>query len=82
MDYAREHPEETRAIFAKVLAERGENPDVAKFFAGYGVRAGGLATERDIQFWIDVLEREGSVEKGKLVAKDILYVTGDSPVTN
>jgi ABC-type nitrate/sulfonate/bicarbonate transport system substrate-binding protein len=82
LDYARENPEETRAIFARVLAERGENPDVAQFFAGYGVRAGGLPVERDIQFWIDVLERQGTVPAGKLVAKDILYVTGDSPATN
>jgi ABC-type nitrate/sulfonate/bicarbonate transport system substrate-binding protein len=82
LDYAREHPEETRAIFARVLAEREENPDVAQYFAGYGVRAGGLPVERDIQFWIDVLERQGAVEAGKLVAKDILYVTGDSPSTN
>jgi ABC-type nitrate/sulfonate/bicarbonate transport system substrate-binding protein len=82
LDYARENPEETKAIFARVLAERGENADVAQFFAGYGVREGGLAVERDIQFWIDVLERQGTVEKGKLVAKDILYVTGDSPTTN
>ena len=82
LDYAREHPEETKAIFARVLAERGENPDVAQYFAGYGVREGGLAIDRDIQFWIDVLEREGAVPKGKLVARDILYTTGDSPVTN
>ncbi len=82
LDYAREHPDETKAIFARVLAERGENADVAQFFAGYGVRAGGLPVERDIQFWIDVLEREGSVDAGKLVAKDILYVAGDSPTTN
>lgn len=82
LDYARENPEETRAIFARVLAERGENPDVAQFFAGYGVRAGGLPVERDIQFWIDVLERQGAIEAGKLVARDILYVTGDSPATN
>jgi ABC-type nitrate/sulfonate/bicarbonate transport system substrate-binding protein len=82
LDYARENPEETKAIFAKVLAERGENPEVAQFFAGYGVREGGLAVERDVQFWIDVLEREGSVEKGKLIANEILYTTGDAPVSN
>jgi ABC-type nitrate/sulfonate/bicarbonate transport system substrate-binding protein len=82
LDYARENPEETKAIFAKVLAERDENPDVAQYFAGYGVRAGGLAVERDIQFWIDVLEREGTVKPGQLVAKDILYTTGDAPATN
>lgn len=82
LEYARENPEETKEIFARVLAERGENAEVAQFFAGYGVREGGLPVERDIQFWIDVLERQGAVEAGKLVAKDILYVTGDSPITN
>ncbi|MDR5651626.1 ABC transporter substrate-binding protein [Ruixingdingia sedimenti] len=41
LDHAREHPEETRAIFARVLGERGENPEVAQYFAGYGVREGG-----------------------------------------
>lgn len=80
LDYARENLDETRAIFARVLAERGENPDVAQYFAGYGVRAGGLPVERDVQFWIDVLEREGAVEPGRLVARDLLYVTGDGPV--
>jgi len=82
LDYARENPEETRAIFAQELAERGENAEVAQYFAGYGVRAGGLPVERDIQFWIDVLERQGTIAPGTLVAKDILYVTGDSPNTN
>lgn len=82
LDYAREHPAETREILARVLAERGENPDVAQYFAGYGVRAGGLPVERDVQFWIDVLERQGAIEKGKLAAKDILFVTGDAPATN
>jgi ABC-type nitrate/sulfonate/bicarbonate transport system substrate-binding protein len=82
LDYARENPDETKVIFARVLAERGENAEVAQYFAGYGVRAGGLPVERDIQFWIDVLERQGAVPAGKLVAKDILFVTGDTPVTN
>lgn len=77
LDYARENPEETREILARVLQERGENPEVAQFFAGYGVREGGLPVERDIQFWIDVLEREGLVSDGQLAAADILLVTGD-----
>lgn len=73
LDYAREHPEETRAIFAKALAERGENPDIAQYFRGYGVRPGGKAVERDLQFWIDVLVREGKLKEGQLSAGDILY---------
>jgi ABC-type nitrate/sulfonate/bicarbonate transport system substrate-binding protein len=73
LDYAREHPEETKAIFAKALAERGENPDIAQYFRGYGVRPGGKAVERDLQFWIDVLVREGKIKEGQLSANQILY---------
>ncbi|WP_075213915.1 ABC transporter substrate-binding protein [Mongoliimonas terrestris] len=82
LDFARENPEKTREIFARVLADRGENADVAQYFAGYGVREGGLPVERDIQFWIDVLERQGGIPKGKLIAKDILYTGADGPVAN
>jgi len=83
LDYAREHPEETRAVLAKVLAERGENPELAQYFRGYGVREGGLPVLRDIDFWIDVFEREGQIPEGKLVAADLLLVTGDdAPATN
>lgn len=73
LDYAREHPEETKAILAKALAERGENPDIAQYFRGYGVRPGGKAVERDLQFWIDVLVREGKLKEGQLSAADLLY---------
>lgn len=79
LDYAREYPEEVKEVFARTLEERGENPEVAQFFAGYGVREGGLPVERDVQFWIDVLERQGALEKGRLAAKDILFTTADAP---
>jgi ABC-type nitrate/sulfonate/bicarbonate transport system substrate-binding protein len=82
LDYAREHPDETKAIFARALEARGENPEVAQYFIGYGVREGGLPVERDVKFWIDVLERQGTIPAGKLAAKDILYVTGDSRPVN
>jgi ABC-type nitrate/sulfonate/bicarbonate transport system substrate-binding protein len=83
LDYAREHPEETKAIFAKALEARGENPAVAQYFRGFGVREGGLPVAHDIQFWIDVLEREGKIPQGELVGKDLLLVSGDDPqVTN
>lgn len=73
LDYARENPDETKKIFARALAERGENPDIAQFFRGFGVRPGGKAVERDLQFWIDVLVREGKIEEGQLSANKILY---------
>lgn len=83
LDWARENPEETRAIFARALEARGENPEVAQYFRGFGVREGGLPVIRDIQFWIDVFEREGQIPEGKLVAENLLLVTGDDvPATN
>lgn len=72
LDYARENPEETREVMARALEERGENPEVAAFFAGYGVREGGRAIPRDIDFWIEVLEREGRATPGQLSSDDIL----------
>ncbi|RWX18557.1 ABC transporter substrate-binding protein [Rhizobium hidalgonense] len=82
LDYAREHPEETKKILAKALGERGENADLAQYFRGYGVRAGGLPVERDIQFWIDVLVREGKLKQGQLAAKDILFTADAKPASN
>ncbi|NTJ42740.1 ABC transporter substrate-binding protein [Agrobacterium larrymoorei] len=73
LDYARENPEETKRILAKALEERSENPEIAQYSLGYGVRPGGRAIDRDLQFWIDILTREGKVKEGQLVAKDILY---------
>jgi len=37
------------------------------------VRPGGKAVERDLQFWIDVLVREGKLKEGQLSANEILY---------
>ncbi|MEI2298227.1 ABC transporter substrate-binding protein [Ensifer sp. MJa1] len=81
LDYAREHPDETKEIFAKALKVRGENPDIAQYFRGYGVRAGGLAVDRDLQFWIDVLVREGKLKQGQLAPKDVLFAV-DAPAAS
>lgn len=72
LDYARENPDETREVLARALESRGENPEVAAFFAGYGVREGGRAVPRDIDFWIEVLEREGKLAPGQLSSADVL----------
>lgn len=72
-DWSREHPEEARAVLAKILGERGENAELAKYWRGFGLRVGAQAVPRDLDFWIAALEREGSLPKGKLKATDILY---------
>lgn len=82
LDYAREHPEETKVILAKVLKDRSENPDLAQYFAGFGVRKGGLPVEHDLQFWIDALTREGKLKEGQVKAADLLVVTAGLTQTN
>jgi ABC-type nitrate/sulfonate/bicarbonate transport system substrate-binding protein len=73
LEYARLHPEETKKVIAKVLASRNENAAIAQYFTGYGVREGGKAVPRDLQFWIDILARDGVLKPGQLKAEDILY---------
>jgi len=34
--------------------------------------------DRDIDFWVNILERDGRLPKGKLKAADILYRPGDT----
>lgn len=82
LEYARLHPEETKAVIAKVLASRGENADIARYFTGYGVREGGKAVTRDLQFWIDILARGGVLQPGQLKAGDILYNPANFAVAN
>lgn len=73
LDYAREHPQEVRDIMAKELKARGENPDVARYFTGYGVRPGGHAEDRDVQYWIDILERDGALGEGQIQVTHVLF---------
>ncbi|OKP76412.1 sulfonate ABC transporter substrate-binding protein [Ensifer adhaerens] len=82
LDYTREHPQETKEILAKALKARGENPEIAQYFRGYGVRAGGLPVERDLQFWIDVLVREGKLKQGQLAPRDVLLAVDGATASN
>lgn len=72
-DWSVENPEEARKLLAQILEKRGENAALAKHWVGFGMRKGGLAVDRDVDFWIEVLEREGRLPKGKLKAADVLY---------
>ena len=72
-DWSRENPEEARKVLAGILEKREENAELAKYWTGFGLRPGAQATERDLGFWIEVLERDGSLPKGKLKAADLLF---------
>ena len=77
LEFSREHPAEAREAIARVLERRGENADMAQFFLGYGVRDGGLGTEQDVAFWIDVMSRAGLIPADIIDPADLLFMTID-----
>lgn len=81
LDFARENLDEARKHVAKVLARRGENPELAQYFRGYGVRKGGVGTLHDVQFWIELMEREKLLQVGKIDAGKIMFMTSNASST-
>ena len=61
-------------VLARILEQRGENPDIAQYFRGFGLREGAQPVERDLGFWIEVLEREGKLPEGQYEAADLLLL--------
>lgn len=65
-DWASEHPDDAKKLIAQLLAKRGENPELANYWPGFGLRQHALLTDHDAQFWLDVFEREEKLRKGQL----------------
>ncbi|MCM2292319.1 ABC transporter substrate-binding protein [Allorhizobium sp. BGMRC 0089] len=72
-DYSRTHLPETRQLIADILKERGENPQIAQYFTGFGLPPGAKPTPRDLSFWIDIFVREGKLKPDQLKVDTILY---------
>jgi ABC-type nitrate/sulfonate/bicarbonate transport system substrate-binding protein len=70
-DWTADHPEEAKKLIGKILAARGENADLAKYWSGFGLREHALYTDRDAGFWIDVLVRSGRLKPGLFTPEDI-----------
>lgn len=71
VDWTRDHPDDAKKLAADILKQRGENPDLAKYWPGFGMRAHALYTDHDAQFWIDALLRSGKLKPGQLAPEDI-----------
>jgi ABC-type nitrate/sulfonate/bicarbonate transport system substrate-binding protein len=70
-DWAAEHPEQAKKLIAEILAKRGENPELAKYWLGFGLRRHALYTDRDAQFWIDVMVRNRRLKPGQFTPEDV-----------
>jgi ABC-type nitrate/sulfonate/bicarbonate transport system substrate-binding protein len=67
-------PEEVRARFDRIIAERKRNEDASsiKYWKSTGVAAkGGVISDGEIQVWIDWLEKDGLFKPGQIKARDV-----------
>lgn len=70
-DWSREHLDEAKQLIGKVLQERKENADLAQYWNGYGTRPQALIEDRDSQFWLDILARDGKAQAKELKPSQI-----------
>jgi ABC-type nitrate/sulfonate/bicarbonate transport system substrate-binding protein len=70
-DWSAAHPEEAKKLVAQILKVRGDNPELANYWPGFGLRSHALYTDHDAQFWIDVLAREGRIKPGQFSPADV-----------
>jgi ABC-type nitrate/sulfonate/bicarbonate transport system substrate-binding protein len=70
-DWAAEHPDQARKLFAQILKNRGDDPAAAGYWLGYGLRRHALYKDHDVKFWLDVLVREGRLKASQLTPEDI-----------
>ena len=62
-----------RKVLADILEKRSESAKLEKYWTGLDLCEGTQAVPNDLDFWIAVLEREGSLPKGKLKAAGLLF---------
>ncbi|MGW4633205.1 ABC transporter substrate-binding protein [Nocardia sp. NPDC004415] len=76
--------DEVVAKFTEIISKRGrnENLKLLDYWRSSGIPVpGAVIAEREIQIWIDWLERNGELERGKITAAD-LYTNKDNPYAN
>ena len=70
-DWAREHPREAKELATKILRDRGEKPENARYWNGFGVREHALLSDTDIEYWIDYLVKDGRIKDRQFKPSDI-----------
>jgi len=71
-DWSNAHLDQARELIAEIFKERGDNPELAKYWHGFGVRSHALYNDRDAQFWINALVEEGKLKQGQVTPADVV----------
>ena len=70
-DWATEYPGEARKLLGEILRRRGDDPAAAASWSGYGLPPHALYRDHDVEFWLDLLEREGNLGPNQFDPEDI-----------
>ncbi len=70
-DWAMEHPDEAKELAVRIIKAKGGNPEIAKYWKGFGVREHALILDSDVQFWIDWLVKDGRIKEGQFKPSDV-----------
>jgi ABC-type nitrate/sulfonate/bicarbonate transport system substrate-binding protein len=64
-------PERVRKAYVDIATEKGGNPKLAAYYRPSSSPEYQFATDKDIQYWFDVIEAEGKLKPGQLKPSDI-----------
>jgi ABC-type nitrate/sulfonate/bicarbonate transport system substrate-binding protein len=70
-EWDKQNRNQSRVLLAKFLKEQNNNPQLATYFTGWSVRTPPVINDSDVQFWIDVMVKEGTLKSGQLKPSDI-----------
>ena len=69
-DAYRKNPVQVQKVYSEIAGEIGGNPDLGKFFKPVSPEAS-VIRDADVQFWIDILVKEGAIKPGQIKPSDI-----------
>ncbi len=65
------NPEKVKKAVEEIYAEKGANPKLARYYKPVWSPEYPFATDRDIQYWLDIFESEGKLKPGQIKPSDI-----------
>ncbi|CAG0962080.1 MAG: ABC transporter substrate-binding protein [Candidatus Methanoperedens sp.] len=65
------NPDRVKKTVEEIYSEKGANPKLARYYIPTWSPEYPFATDRDIQYWLDIFESEGKLKPGQIKPSDI-----------
>jgi ABC-type nitrate/sulfonate/bicarbonate transport system substrate-binding protein len=71
IEWDKQNRNQSRILSAQFLKEHNGNPQLATYFNGWAIRSPPVISDSDVQFWIDLMVKEGTLKSGQLNPSDV-----------